>query len=186
MCLLGVQQQECLGAADAQPSRRWPMGARATPWGAPGPRPAWESVLSACCACLPACPVGAPTSVPPHPCSAEPPGGSKTSLATLRRLLASEPTSAGADSANGSGGGAGGGAGGGSAAAGSRWDVLWGRVAEVATATLFAAQDAIPHCANSFELFGFDVMIDAQLKVGRGMGNRGWLVYKECSRSMWG
>lgn len=29
---------------------------------------------------------------------------------------------------------------------------------------LFAAQDSIPHCVNSFELFGFDVIIDSSLK----------------------
>lgn len=31
---------------------------------------------------------------------------------------------------------------------------------QVVLASLFAAQDAIPHCVNSFELFGFDIMID--------------------------
>lgn len=68
----------------------------------------------------------------------EPPGGSKTSLATLRRLLGRH---------------------------GVDWPLLWSRVWEVATAALFSAQDAIPHSPNSFELFGFDMMIDAELKV---------------------
>jgi hypothetical protein len=30
---------------------------------------------------------------------------------------------------------------------------------------LFAAQDAIPHCVNSFELFGFDLLIDRYLEL---------------------
>jgi hypothetical protein len=47
---------------------------------------------------------------------------------------------------------------------GVQWPALWGRITELVTAALFAAQDAIPHSPNAFELFGFDVMIDAQLK----------------------
>ncbi len=78
---------------------------------------------------------------PPTAAGAEPAGGSKTSLATLRRLLARH---------------------------GVDWPLLWSRVCEVATAALFAAQDAIPHSPNSFELFGFDMMIDAELKVRAG------------------
>ena len=35
-----------------------------------------------------------------------------------------------------------------------------GSALQVVLASLFAAQDAIPHCVNSFELFGFDIMID--------------------------
>ncbi|GLC36927.1 hypothetical protein PLESTM_000519300 [Pleodorina starrii] len=81
--------------------------------------------------------------------TAEPAGGSKTSLATLRRLLSRH---------------------------GVDWPLLWSRVCEVATATLFAAQDAIPHSPNSFELFGFDMMIDAELKV--------WLLEVNSSPSM--
>ncbi|EFJ49768.1 tubulin tyrosine ligase, partial [Volvox carteri f. nagariensis] len=56
------------------------------------------------------------------------------------------------------------------------WPLLWSRVCEVATAALFAAQDAIPHSPNSFELFGFDLMIDAELKV--------WLLEVNSSPSM--
>ncbi|KXZ49179.1 hypothetical protein GPECTOR_22g769 [Gonium pectorale] len=81
--------------------------------------------------------------------SAEPAGGSKTSLATLRQLLARK---------------------------GVDWATLWARLCEVTTAALFAAQDAIPHSPNSFELFGFDMMIDAQLKV--------WLLEVNSSPSM--
>ncbi|GIL75131.1 hypothetical protein Vretifemale_4908 [Volvox reticuliferus] len=81
--------------------------------------------------------------------AAEPAGGSKTSLATLRRLLSRH---------------------------GVDWPLLWSRVCEVATAALFAAQDAIPHSPNSFELFGFDMMIDAELKV--------WLLEVNSSPSM--
>lgn len=36
---------------------------------------------------------------------------------------------------------------------------------QVVVAALFAAQDAIPASVNSFELFGFDVMMDSSLKV---------------------
>ncbi|KAG2495208.1 hypothetical protein HYH03_006814 [Edaphochlamys debaryana] len=81
--------------------------------------------------------------------AADPPGGSKTSLATLRRLLSGQ---------------------------GVDWALLWGRIAEVATATLYAAQDAIPHSPNAFELYGFDVMIDAEQKV--------WLLEVNSSPSM--
>ncbi|GLI62135.1 hypothetical protein VaNZ11_004698, partial [Volvox africanus] len=81
--------------------------------------------------------------------AADPAGGSKTSLTTLRRLLSRH---------------------------GVDWPLLWSRVCEVATAALFAAQDAIPHSPNSFELFGFDMMIDAELKV--------WLLEVNSSPSM--
>ncbi|GFR52132.1 hypothetical protein Agub_g14647 [Astrephomene gubernaculifera] len=87
--------------------------------------------------------------LPPFLQAAEPAGGSKTSLATLRQLLARQ---------------------------GVEWSTLWCRVCEVATAALFAAQDAIPHSPNSFELFGFDMMIDAQQKV--------WLLEVNSSPSM--
>ena len=55
---------------------------------------------------------------------------------------------------------------------GADWQSLWGRISELVTAALFAAQESgpIPHAPNAFELFGFDVMIDAQLKVGGGRG----------------
>lgn len=66
---------------------------------------------------------------------AEPYGGSKVSLATLRRMLAAAPHRV-------------------------DWPALWARIADVVTAALFAAQVAIPPCANSFELFGFDLMVD--------------------------
>ncbi|GAX74993.1 hypothetical protein CEUSTIGMA_g2439.t1 [Chlamydomonas eustigma] len=65
-------------------------------------------------------------------------GGSKCSLHRLKELLATQ---------------------------GVEWQPLWERIQEVVLVALFAAQDAIPHCVNSFELFGFDVMIDSSLKV---------------------
>jgi hypothetical protein len=68
------------------------------------------------------------------------PGGSKCSLETLRGLLALQ---------------------------GVAWEPLWARVQEVVLVALFAAQDAIPHCVNSFELFGFDVMVDRCEGTGR-------------------
>lgn len=63
-------------------------------------------------------------------------GGSKVSLSTLRSLLSALPQKV-------------------------DWPLLWSRITEVVTAALFAAQDAIPPCTNSFELFGFDLMVDA-------------------------
>eukprot|EP00798_Chlamydomonas_sp_ICE-L_P012583 gene12583-15807_t len=80
---------------------------------------------------------------------AEVPGGSKCSLATLQTLLAKQ---------------------------GVRWDKIWQEIHEVVTVALFAAQDAIPHCVNSFELFGFDVMMDSSLKV--------WLIEVNSSPSL--
>jgi len=68
-------------------------------------------------------------------------GGSKCSLGTLRELLARQ---------------------------GVDWGPVWERVEEVVLVALFAAQDAIPHCINAFELFGFDVMIDRWVGVREG------------------
>ena len=41
---------------------------------------------------------------------------------------------------------------------------LWDRIVDTVLASLFAVEDNIPHQVNSFELFGFDVLIDAHLK----------------------
>lgn len=68
---------------------------------------------------------------------AETHGGSKCSLSTLSDLLASQ---------------------------GIEWTSLWSQIQQVVLVALFAAQDSIPHCVNSFELFGFDIIIDSSLK----------------------
>jgi tubulin polyglutamylase TTLL5 len=44
------------------------------------------------------------------------------------------------------------------------WDVMWRQIILVCLKTLYCVQDVIPHNLNSFELFGFDVLIDADLK----------------------
>ena len=41
------------------------------------------------------------------------------------------------------------------------WNVLWRQIILVCLKTLYCVQDVIPHNINSFELFGFDVLIDA-------------------------
>eukprot|EP00803_Ostreobium_quekettii_P007572 evm.model.scf_1250.2 EVM.evm.TU.scf_1250.2 scf_1250:5774-9632(-) len=41
---------------------------------------------------------------------------------------------------------------------------VWRRITDVVVAALFVGQDAIPNQVNSFELFGFDVLIDESLK----------------------
>ena len=55
-------------------------------------------------------------------------------------------------------------------------DALWARVTELVLRTLLAVHDAIPHQPNAFELFGFDVLIDAQL--------RPWLIEVNASPSL--
>jgi hypothetical protein len=50
------------------------------------------------------------------------------------------------------------------AAAGMDVDVLWARIVDVILRSLYAVHEAIPASPNSFELFGYDVLIDAQLK----------------------
>jgi tubulin polyglutamylase TTLL5 len=44
------------------------------------------------------------------------------------------------------------------------FSALWERIVVVALRGLFAVQDSIPHQANSFELLGFDVIIDDHQK----------------------
>ena len=42
---------------------------------------------------------------------------------------------------------------------------MWQKIRKVVLAALFSAQSKIPFQPNSFELFGFDIMIDSDLKV---------------------
>jgi tubulin polyglutamylase TTLL5 len=62
------------------------------------------------------------------------------------------------------------------AAAGVPWAGLWASVREVVLRSLAAVQDAIPHQRNSFELFGYDILIDEQLKC--------WLIEVNASPSL--
>ncbi|KAK9819734.1 hypothetical protein WJX72_001737 [[Myrmecia] bisecta] len=55
-------------------------------------------------------------------------------------------------------------------------EALWSRISQLVLVALFAVQDAIPHQPNSFELFGFDVMVDSNLKA--------WLVEVNSSPSL--
>uniref|UniRef100_A0A0G4FCG4 Tubulin-tyrosine ligase family protein n=1 Tax=Chromera velia CCMP2878 TaxID=1169474 RepID=A0A0G4FCG4_9ALVE len=64
-------------------------------------------------------------------------GGTKVSLATLRKLLE---------------------------ARGVSWAPVWTSICEVVLKCLCCCGDFIPHQANSFELFGFDVLIDSNKK----------------------
>ena len=43
-------------------------------------------------------------------------------------------------------------------------EALWGRIKDTVLASLFAVEASIPHQANSFELFGYDVIIDSDLQ----------------------
>ena len=56
------------------------------------------------------------------------------------------------------------------------WDALWQKIRRVVLAALFSAQAKIPFQPNSFELFGFDVMVDESLKV--------WLLEVNASPSL--
>eukprot|EP00193_Tetraselmis_chui_P017748 CAMPEP_0177793304 /NCGR_PEP_ID=MMETSP0491_2-20121128/25001_1 /TAXON_ID=63592 /ORGANISM="Tetraselmis chuii, Strain PLY429" /LENGTH=209 /DNA_ID=CAMNT_0019315805 /DNA_START=86 /DNA_END=714 /DNA_ORIENTATION=- len=53
---------------------------------------------------------------------------------------------------------------------------IWARVTEVVLAALFAVQGSIPHNNNSFELYGFDVIISRSQKV--------WLIEANSSPSL--
>ena len=41
---------------------------------------------------------------------------------------------------------------------------LWSRIGDVVRRSLYAVHDVIPHQPNAFELLGYDIMVDAQLK----------------------
>ena len=41
------------------------------------------------------------------------------------------------------------------------WKALWHQIILVCLKTLYCVQDSIPHNPNCFELYGFDVLIDA-------------------------
>ncbi|KAL1496782.1 hypothetical protein AB1Y20_014370 [Prymnesium parvum] len=49
-------------------------------------------------------------------------------------------------------------------AAGIDTAALWGRIVEVVLRSLFAVQDAIPSYPSCFELFGYDLLIDTEMK----------------------
>ena len=59
---------------------------------------------------------------------------------------------------------------------GIEWGGVWRKIVDAVLAALFAAQAKIPFQANSFELFGFDVMLDQDLKV--------WLIEVNASPSL--
>jgi len=76
-------------------------------------------------------------------------GGSKVSLSYLRKRLAETNIA---------------------------WSDMWQRIVAVVLKTLYCVQDTIPPHPNSFELFGFDVLIDADLKP--------WLIEVNASPSL--
>ena len=43
-------------------------------------------------------------------------------------------------------------------------NMVWNQIVEVVLKTLYCVQDNMPSSPNSFELFGFDVLIDQDLK----------------------
>mmetsp|Transcript_33418 Transcript_33418/g.76354 ORF Transcript_33418/g.76354 Transcript_33418/m.76354 type:complete len:1177 (+) Transcript_33418:33-3563(+) len=76
-------------------------------------------------------------------------GGTKISFATLRDRLA---------------------------ALGVSWDMVWAKMIEVVLKSLCMVEDQIPHQVNSFELFGYDLLLDSDLRV--------WLIEVNASPSM--
>ena len=76
-------------------------------------------------------------------------GGTKVALSQLKRQLAS---------------------------AGVDVNTLWSRIVDVVLRSLYAVQEAIPSEPNSFELFGYDILIDDELKP--------WLIEVNASPSL--
>ncbi|CAJ1344364.1 unnamed protein product [Effrenium voratum] len=61
-------------------------------------------------------------------------------------------------------------------ACGVEWATVWAKMVEVILKSLCMAEDHIPFQVNSFELFGYDLMIDSKMKV--------WLIEVNSSPSM--
>jgi len=59
---------------------------------------------------------------------------------------------------------------------GVKWKSIWKKMQEVIIKTLIMAVHAIPHQPNNFELFGFDIMFDRNLKC--------WLIEVNSSPSL--
>lgn len=56
--------------------------------------------------------------------------------------------------------------------AGVDWAAVWGRVADTVLKSLCCAEDAIDNAPGAFELFGYDVLVDRELRPGWA-GQRG-------------
>lgn len=61
-------------------------------------------------------------------------------------------------------------------AQGVSWNLVWSRMIEVVLKSLAMAEGHIPNQVNSFELFGYDLMLDSKLRV--------WLIEVNSSPSM--
>lgn len=61
-------------------------------------------------------------------------------------------------------------------AVGVKWEFVWSRMIDVILKSLVMAEDHIPHQCNSFELFGYDLILDSKLRC--------WLIEVNSSPSM--
>jgi tubulin polyglutamylase TTLL5 len=59
---------------------------------------------------------------------------------------------------------------------GVNWDLVWSRMIEVVLKSLCMAEDHIPNQVNSFELFGYDLLLDSDMRI--------WLIEVNASPSM--
>merc|ERR1719162_1224942 len=59
---------------------------------------------------------------------------------------------------------------------GISWDVVWQKMIEVILKSLCMAEDHIPYQVNSFELFGYDLLLDRDMRI--------WLIEVNASPSM--